>query len=47
MDDLMFANLPWPKVTLDHECAERGKLGSFRREVALILLDINAISDTE
>jgi hypothetical protein len=46
MDELVFTNLGWPKVTFYQERAGRGRLSGFYSEVPAILIDING-SDRE
>ena len=45
MDELVFTNLRWPKVTFDQERVGCARLGGLYCEVPIILVDINASSD--
>jgi len=45
MDELVFTDLRWPKVTFYQKRAGRGRLSGFHCEVPVTLIDINASSD--
>jgi hypothetical protein len=47
MDELVFTNLQWPKVTFYQKRAGCGRLSGFYCEVPVVLIDINASSDRE